>query len=58
MNKKDAAIYKALAECGFEYGDNIPDPELDEMIKHIMDPEEQFLDAVERLFNSDPTKTD
>ena len=54
MNKKDAAVYKALAELGFDHGHEIPDPKEDEMVDRILHPDETFLDAVEDLFKKDP----
>lgn len=49
MNEKDVRVHKVLAELGI---DNQPDltPEQEEVLKTALDPEEQFLSDVERLF--------
>jgi len=56
MNKKDAAVYKALAECGFDFGNkNIPDPEKDKIVQIVSDPNLQHIEDVLRVLNKDST---
>ena len=58
MNKADAKVYKALAECGFEAGKEIPDPQvdMDSMFKILLDENAIFLEEVEILFSGDEKK--
>lgn len=55
MNKNDAKVFKALAECGFDHGNEIPDPEvdMDALFKLALDEKEIFLEQVEILFADD-----
>ena len=51
MNAKDAAVIKALTQAGLR-----PEPELtpdqEELLKRALDPEEQYLYDIERLFQN------
>jgi len=49
MNKKDAATIKALAELGLRKEPELTDDQL-EMLKRAQNPEDFFLDDVEKLF--------
>jgi hypothetical protein len=49
MNNKDAIIIKALAELGLRKEPELNDAEL-EMLKRAQNPEDFFLDDVEKLF--------
>jgi len=52
MNKKDAAIYKILAECGFDCGSqHISDSDKDSTIKTILDPQTRHLEDILRVFD-------
>lgn len=53
MNDKDAAVIKALTQAGLRDDPQLS-PEQEEMLKRALDPEEQFLHDVERLFNKTP----
>lgn len=53
MNKKDAEITKALAELGLRNEPELtPEQELD--LRRAINPEDTFLDDVERLFKDKP----
>lgn len=49
--KKDAAVIKALALAGLHKEQQLS-PEQEEMLRRALDPEEQFLHDVEKLFSS------
>lgn len=54
MNKKDAAVYKSLAELGFDFGNKeIPDPTKDEIVKSLSDPNIRNLDDMCRVLGLD-----
>ena len=53
MDKKDSAVIKALAELGLRKEKELS-PEEEEALKRALDPEEQFLDDVQRLFTHQP----
>jgi hypothetical protein len=55
MNKKDAAVTKVLSDIGFKDEPELT-PEQEELLKRALDPEEQFLHDVEKLFNNSPEK--
>ncbi len=52
MNKKEAAVIKLLAELGLAKESKLSDEEAD-MLSRALDPEKEFLHAVEKLFNGD-----
>jgi hypothetical protein len=49
MNSKDSAVLKALAELGLKKEPQLT-PDQEELLKQALDPEEQFLADVEKLF--------
>jgi len=55
MNKKDAAVEKVLSDIGIREEPDLT-PEQEELLKRALDPEEQFLHDVEKLFNNPPEK--
>jgi len=52
MNKKDCAVEKVLAELGLR---NEPEltAEQEEMLKRALDPEQEYLYQVKKLFSQD-----
>lgn len=50
MEKKDAAVIKALTQTGTRTEEPLT-PEQEEMLRRALDPEEQYLYDVERLFS-------
>lgn len=50
MNNKEAAIIKALAELGYTKPKELT-PSEEELLTRALNPEEQFLYDVERLFS-------
>jgi len=52
MNKKDAAIIKVLSDIGYEEPSELS-PEQEEILQRALDPEKDFLDSVEKLFNKE-----
>lgn len=55
MDSKDAAVIKALAELGIHKQPDLS-PEQEDMLKRALDPEEQFLHDVEKLFSKPSNK--
>ena len=51
MKGKDAAVVKVLSDIGFIEEIELT-PEQEEMLKRALDPEEQFMHDVEKLFRN------
>lgn len=54
MKKKDAVVYRILAEVGIDFRRKLPTPQQNTMVNHIIDKEKYFLDIVEQLFTNNP----
>jgi len=55
MNKKDATVIKVLADLELRDPPEL-DPEQERLLQLALDPEEKFLDDVERLFTQKTQK--
>jgi len=51
MNKKDASIIKVLSDIGCKEPVELS-PEQEELLQRALDPEKEFLDTIERIFNN------
>lgn len=51
MKEKDAAVIKVLADIGYADEPELT-PDQEEQLKRALDPDEQFLHDVEKLFQS------
>lgn len=54
MENKDAAVIKALSELGLRKEAPLS-PEQEKLLKNALDPNEQFYDAIIRIFDVDLT---
>jgi len=50
MNKQDVAVIKILSDIGVEKEPTLS-PEQENMLKRALDPEKDYLDSIEDLFN-------
>ncbi len=50
MNEKDAAVIKALSELGLRKEDALT-PEQEQLLKQALDPHEQYLTDLLKIFN-------
>lgn len=55
MSTKDATVIKVLADLELRDPPEL-DPEQERLLQLALDPDEQFLDDVERLFTPKPSK--